>query len=84
MSWPDDGEPRFVVTVLHGYQIVPGSTSRGSGWPEPAPSAYVLDRAYCDRIVASFEVARGNQWKVARDCVALAHACAFELNEADG
>lgn len=50
MSWPTDGDPRFVVVEVTGSsRPTAGSTAKLDGL-----SVHVLDRAFCHRIVASF------------------------------
>lgn len=88
MSWPDDGGPRYVVSSVGGFAIRPGA-GRGSGDKAPPPvSAYVMDRAFCYRIVAAFEPAftgrpgKPSAWNLAQ----AVRVCGDlnDLEEADG
>ena len=55
-------EPRFVVGSVTGAFIDPGATSTSKGTHRPLPTSYyVHDRAYCGRVVATFEAPRDNR-----------------------
>lgn len=81
MSWPDDLRPRFIVSTLVGFEIRPGSGTGKGGLGYPPVSAYVLDRAYCDRVVAVIEP-RGKGVRSSQ-CIGLAEIAAAELNARD-
>lgn len=79
MSWPDDSLPRFIVRTVTGYRINPAAVSYSSGHRLAPVSAYVLDRAYCDRVVAAFR--RAHRWQTSEDVVADATRRAAQLNQ---
>jgi len=82
MSWPDDRQPRFKVETVSGFRINPGQgISSPSNTRKPNTAAQVLDRAYCDRIVAVFDRVKRTQWPDGP--VAAAYARAYELNKRD-
>jgi hypothetical protein len=71
-----------VVGTVSGFRIRPGQgTSSPSNTRQPNVAAYVLDRAYAHRIVASFERRRRTRWPDGLE--AAAHAYAAELNKRD-
>jgi hypothetical protein len=73
MSWPDDNRPRFIVTTLTGYSASAGGVSN------PTAYAYVLDRAYCHRVVAAYRKQHGGaSWRIR-----LAEQLARKLNAAE-
>lgn len=47
MSWPTDGEPRFITASIHGSHI---GWSNGGGL-DNMDEHYVYDRARCHRVV---------------------------------
>lgn len=53
MSWPTDGEPRFIVREHTGHRIGLAHARTGSGSLEGL-SVCVLDRGYCHRVVAQW------------------------------
>lgn len=57
MSWPDDGEPRFIVTSIGGWVINSRSAGR-SGSHKPGLAFQVLDRAYAHAVVREFQPGR--------------------------
>lgn len=48
MSWPTDGEPRYVTAVIRGGVIVTTGDPRGG---DNSPIYYIYDRGRCHRIV---------------------------------
>lgn len=76
MSWPDDGEPRFVVTSVTGP----------SGRKSIAVNFQVVDRAYCWALVRTFSAKDGTPGGGHRTVLArrrLAETLAASLNAQD-
>lgn len=74
-------EPRFVVTTVTGWAITE-SHQRGGGNLKPPTIAYVLDSAYCFRVVGKFTSHGGNAWRK-QSALAKAERKAAELNAWD-
>lgn len=62
MSWPSDGQPRYVARSLTGVAITPSTLYHPSGG-KPGTVWYVYDRAYCHAIVAEFRRNTSRGWK---------------------
>lgn len=79
MSWPTDGEPRYVVVTTRGYTIMnPPGQRRGSS-REQATYA-VLDRAYCYAEVESWRTETYDRGRSKLSAETRAEARCAELN----
>lgn len=80
MSWPDAGQPRYVVASVSGFLITAEARAGGKNNRRSPLCFQVLDRAYAHRLVREFRPGAG---KSATHLRGRADARAYSLNLAD-